>query len=103
MATRAQTTASPVEQTMLDVSVVIPCLDEAETIAVCVRKAQQAMDRDGLAGEVIVVDNGSSDGSPEIAAAEGAKVIHERRRGYGNAYRAGFAVAEGRYGGVGCA
>jgi glycosyltransferase involved in cell wall biosynthesis len=97
MATTTQTTAGPMQQRMLDVSVVIPCLDEAETIAICVRKARQAMDREGLTGEVIVVDNGSTDGSPGIASAEGATIVHEGRRGYGNAYRAGFAAAGGRY------
>jgi glycosyltransferase involved in cell wall biosynthesis len=81
----------------LDVSVVIPCLNEAETIATCIRKAKKAMDRDGLAGEVIVVDNGSTDHSDLIAAGEGARVVNESRRGYGNAYLAGFAAARGRY------
>jgi glycosyltransferase involved in cell wall biosynthesis len=84
-------------QETLDVSVVIPCLNEAETIATCVRKAKRAMERDGLDGEVVVVDNGSTDHSDLIAAAEGARVLNERRRGYGNAYMAGFAAARGRY------
>src|SRR2546423_141999 len=81
----------------LDVSVVIPCLDEAETIAVCIGKAKRAMEEDGLSGEVIVVDNGSTDGSDQIAADVGANVVHERRRGYGNAYLAGFSAARGKY------
>jgi glycosyltransferase involved in cell wall biosynthesis len=97
MATATETAAPDRRQETLDVSVVIPCLDEAETIGVCVRKAKQAIEREHLAGEVIVVDNGSSDGSPGIASAEGARVVHERRRGYGNAYLAGFAAARGRY------
>jgi glycosyltransferase involved in cell wall biosynthesis len=91
-------TATPqLDQATLDVSVVIPCLNEAETIAACIRKAKGAIERRGLAGEVIVVDNGSTDGSPQLATSEGADVIQEPRRGYGNAYLAGLAAARGRY------
>jgi glycosyltransferase involved in cell wall biosynthesis len=93
--TESATAEAPRETT--DVSVVIPCLDEAETIAICIRKAKHAMARDGLSGEVIVVDNGSTDQSDLIAAEEGARVIKEQRRGYGNAYLAGFAAARGRF------
>jgi hypothetical protein len=81
----------------VDVSVVIPCLNESETIATCVIKARRSMERAGLHGEVVVADNGSLDGSPEIAATAGARVVHETRRGYGSAYLAGFAAARGRY------
>src|SRR6266566_1924223 len=79
------------------VSVVIPCLDEAETIAECVAQARAVLDESGLAGEVIVVDNGSTDGSGELARAAGALVVEELRRGYGSAYLAGLAVAQGDY------
>jgi hypothetical protein len=79
------------------VSVVIPCLDEAETIERCIYAAQRALDEGGLDGEVIVADNGSSDGSAELAAKAGALVVHETRRGYGSAYLAGFGAARGRY------
>jgi glycosyltransferase involved in cell wall biosynthesis len=79
------------------VSVVIPCLNEAETIEECVRAASRVLRENGLAGEVIVVDNGSADGSAELARAAGATVVEERRRGYGNAYLAGFAKASGEY------
>src|SRR5439155_21484470 len=79
------------------VSVVIPCLDEAETIAECVEQARAVLDEAGLAGEVIVVDNGSTDGSGELARAAGALVVEEPRRGYGSAYLAGLAVAQGDY------
>jgi glycosyltransferase involved in cell wall biosynthesis len=79
------------------VSVVIPCLDEAGTIEECVRRAQHALDESGLAGEVIVADNGSEDGSAELARAAGAHVVTEPERGYGAAYLAGLAVARGRY------
>ncbi len=79
------------------VSVVIPCLDEAATIADCVTTARAVLEENGLAGEVIVVDNGSSDGSGDLARAAGAVVIEERRRGYGSAYLAGLAAARGDY------
>jgi glycosyltransferase involved in cell wall biosynthesis len=79
------------------VSVVIPCLNEAETIAECVTRARNAMADNALHGEVIVADNGSSDGSPDLAAEAGARVVHEPRRGYGSAYLAGFGAARGEY------
>src|SRR5919204_2380187 len=79
------------------VSVVIPCLDEAETIAECVTRARAALDAGGLAGEVIVVDNGSTDGSGDLARGAGALVVEEPRRGYGSAYLAGLAIARGDY------
>jgi glycosyltransferase involved in cell wall biosynthesis len=79
------------------VSVVIPCLNEAETIAECVRRARAVLDESGLDGEVIVVDNGSTDGSGDLARAAGALVVDEPRRGYGSAYLAGLAVARGDY------
>ena len=75
----------------------IPCLDEAEAIERCVDAAWAAMRDGGVDGEVIVADNGSIDGSPAIAEAAGARVVHEARRGYGNALRAGFAAARGRF------
>src|SRR5438132_11752014 len=77
------------------VSVVIPCLDEAETIVECVSRAQGVLEETGLAGEVIVVDNGSTDGSGDLARAAGATVVEEPRRGYGSAYLAGLDVARG--------
>jgi glycosyltransferase involved in cell wall biosynthesis len=79
------------------VSVVMPCLDEEETIGSCVQQALEGIRQSGLPGEVIVADNGSSDRSIEIARSLGARVIHQPTRGYGNAYRAGFAAARGRY------
>jgi glycosyltransferase involved in cell wall biosynthesis len=79
------------------VSVVIPCLDEAETIVECVTRAQGVLEETGLAGEVIVVDNGSTDGSGDLARAAGATVVEEPRRGYGSAYLAGLDVARGDY------
>ncbi|HEY4347530.1 MAG TPA: glycosyltransferase family 2 protein, partial [Gaiellaceae bacterium] len=79
------------------VSVVIPCLNEAENIEECVRRAYDVLTKAGLSGEVIVVDNGSDDGSGEIARTCGATVIDEPRRGYGQAYRTGFDAAAGDY------
>src|ERR1700730_11603620 len=79
------------------VSVVIPCLDEAETIAECVTRARAVLDECGLEGEVVVVDNGSTDGSGDLPRAAGALVVEEPRRGYGSAYLAGLDVARGDY------
>ena len=79
------------------VSVVIPCLNEAENIVECVTRAHATLAENGLAGEVIVSDNGSEDGSAELAASAGATVVHEPQRGYGSAYLAGFAAASGDY------
>jgi glycosyltransferase involved in cell wall biosynthesis len=79
------------------VSVVIPCLNEAENIEACVRAALQAIERMGVAGEVVVADNGSEDDSADLAERAGAHVVLEPRRGYGSAYLAGFAASSGRY------
>jgi glycosyltransferase involved in cell wall biosynthesis len=81
----------------VEVSVVIPCLNEAESIEACVHAAWKALGDAGLDGEVIVVDNDSDDGSDELADAAGAHVVREPRRGYGSAYLAGFAAAQGEY------
>src|SRR5438034_1678590 len=79
------------------VSVVIPCLNEAENIVQCVIRALDVLYENDISGEVIVADNGSDDGSAELAAEAGATVVHEPRRGYGSAYLAGFAAARGEY------
>jgi glycosyltransferase involved in cell wall biosynthesis len=79
------------------VSVVIPCLNEAENIEQCVAEALRVLEENGISGEVIVADNGSDDGSAKLAGAAGAIVVHEPRRGYGRAYLAGFAAARGEY------
>jgi glycosyltransferase involved in cell wall biosynthesis len=79
------------------ISVVIPCLNEAENIEQCVTGALRALALAGIAGEVIVADNGSEDDSAGLAQKAGAHVIHEPLRGYGSAYMAGFAAARGEY------
>ena len=81
----------------IDVSVVIPCLNEANSLAICVDKAINAFRATGLAGEVIVADNGSTDGSIQIAEEHGARVIRVAERGYGAALRAGITGARGKY------
>ncbi len=74
-------------------TVLMPCLNEAETLVTCIRKATGFLDRTGLAGEVLIADNGSTDGSPELALAAGARVIQVSVRGYGAALRAGIEAA----------
>jgi hypothetical protein len=80
-----------------ELSVVLPCLNEAETLAICIRKSQESIARLGLIGEVVVADNGSTDGSQRIAAELGARVIDVPVRGYGAALQAGIEAARGRY------
>lgn len=91
------TIAPDLEGQEIVVSVVMPCLNEEETIGACVTKALEGIRKTGLPGEVIVSDNGSTDRSIEIATELGARVIHQPARGYGNAYRAGFDAARGKY------
>jgi glycosyl transferase family 2 len=79
----------------VEVSVVIPCLNEANSLAFCVDKAVNAFRASGLTGEVIVADNGSTDGSIQIAEEHGARVVHVPKRGYGSALQAGIAAARG--------
>lgn len=79
------------------VSIVMPCLNEEQTVEICVRKALGWLEQSGTAGEVVVVDNGSIDRSVELATAAGARVVFEARRGYGAALRRGFAEARGEW------
>ena len=83
--------------TQIELSIVMPCLDEAKTLPVCIEKAQGFIDAAGIIGEIVIADNGSTDGSREIAASHGARVIAVEERGYGAALRAGIAAAEGTY------
>jgi glycosyltransferase involved in cell wall biosynthesis len=81
----------------LELSVVMPCLNEERTVGICVAKALRTMREQGIAGEVVVVDNGSSDASVAVAEQAGARVIHQTLKGYGNALRKGFAEARGTF------
>ena len=80
-----------------ELSVVMPCLNEADTLAVCIEKALRALQESGVAGEVIVADNGSTDGSQEIARQAGARLVPVAAKGYGNALMGGIAVARGKF------
>jgi glycosyltransferase involved in cell wall biosynthesis len=82
---------------LLDVTIVMPCLNEAETLAVCVRKAKAAIAALGRPGEVVIADNGSTDGSQAIATAEGARVVAVPVRGYGAALIAGIDASQSKY------
>jgi len=81
----------------VELSVVMPCLNERETVGVCVRKAIATLQQAGISGEVIVADNGSTDGSVEIARAAGARVVNVAEKGYGNALKGGVLAACGEY------
>jgi len=81
----------------VEVTVVIPCLNEANSIAICIDKALAAFRQARLSGEVIVADNGSTDGSIEISERHGARVVHVALRGYGNALRAGIKAVRGKF------
>ena len=81
----------------LELSVVMPCLNEADTLATCIGKARRALDSAGISGEVVVADNGSTDGSVEIAERAGARVVHVAAKGYGSALMGGIEEARGRY------
>jgi glycosyltransferase involved in cell wall biosynthesis len=81
----------------VEVSVVMPCLNEADTVATCVDKARRALDGAGIRGEVLVADNGSTDGSRALAESAGARVIAVAERGYGAALMGGIAAARGRF------
>ena len=89
--------ASAEKGTVVELSVVMPCLNEADTLATCIEKAKRAMRGHGIQGEVIIADNGSTDGSPEIAASLGARVVHVQERGYGHALMAGIHAARSEF------
>ena len=80
----------------VEISIVMPCLNEEETLGICIEKAQSTLKSLGIQGEVIVADNGSTDNSVAIAERLGARVVHQPTRGYGAAYLAGFAAAQGQ-------
>jgi glycosyltransferase involved in cell wall biosynthesis len=85
------------DREVVEVSVVMPCLNEADTLETCIQKAQRALRDEGIPGEVIVADNGSTDGSQAIAQRTGARVVTVARRGYGNALMGGIGAARGRF------
>jgi glycosyltransferase involved in cell wall biosynthesis len=87
----------PLTHDAVELSILMPCLDEAETVETCIRKAQGFLEENGISGEVIVADNGSSDGSQEIARGLGAGVVSVRTKGYGNALMGGIQAARGTY------
>jgi len=81
----------------VELTILMPCLNEAETLATCIRKARQALEAHGISGEIVVADNGSEDGSKEIAVREGARVVDIERKGYGSALLGGIRAARGRF------
>src|SRR5215204_3325778 len=81
----------------VEVSIVMPCLNEADTLATCIEKAQRALREACIEGEIIIADNGSTDDSPQIARNLGARVIHVEEKGYGNALMGGINAARGAY------
>ena len=81
----------------VEVSVVMPCLNEEETLGICIQKAQHTLNALDIHGEVVIADNGSTDASIDIAEQLGARVVHQNLRGYGAAYLTGFAAAQGHY------
>ena len=85
------------DETVPEVSVTIPCLNEADTLAICIEKAQQSLRDHNIVAEIIVADNGSTDGSQAIAARMGAVVVSVQEKGYGSALMGGIAVARGEF------
>jgi hypothetical protein len=81
----------------VELTIVMPCLNEAETVATCVRKAMGFLAKSGISGEVVVADNGSTDGSQRLASDAGARVVAIKDKGYGNALMGGIAAARGKY------
>jgi glycosyltransferase involved in cell wall biosynthesis len=85
------------ESINIELSVVMPCLNESDTLAVCIEKAQRAMSENNIVGEIIVADNGSTDGSPDIARGLGARVVNVEEKGYGSALMGGISAARGKF------
>lgn len=82
---------------MCEVTILMPCLNEAETLATCIRKAKLFLQKNQIDGEILISDNGSSDGSQEIALLEGARIVNAENKGYGNALIKGCNEAKGKY------
>ena len=81
----------------LELTILMPCLNEAETLAICIGKARAFLDQAGISGEVLISDNGSTDGSQAIAEESGARVVPVAQKGYGAALLGGIAAAKGRF------
>ena len=97
MLTRSDLPAPTSARRSVELTILMPCLDEAATVATCIDKAQGFLSRTGIEGEILVADNGSSDGSRELARKAGARVVHIPQRGYGNALLGGIEAARGRF------
>src|SRR5690349_4383304 len=81
----------------VELTVLMPCLNEAETLAACIESARRMLDEHGIAGEILIADNGSTDGSDEIATRLGASVVQVAEKGYGSAISGGVEAARGQY------
>jgi len=82
---------------IMELTILMPCLNEAETLEICIKKANFFLLNNNIDGEILIADNGSKDGSQEIAEREGARVVHVREKGYGNALMGGINAAKGKY------
>src|SRR5260370_25106762 len=94
---RVRVEASASDQPSVELSVILPCLNEAEAVQICIAKAHETMRAANICGEVIVADNGSTDGSQRIALECGARLVNVKQKGYGSALRGGIAAARGKY------
>jgi glycosyltransferase involved in cell wall biosynthesis len=99
MITEVQTAPSElkIDGNRTELSILMPCLNEAETLEICIKKALKSLENLKVNGEVVIADNGSTDGSPEIAASLGARVVHVAEKGYGSALQGGIKAARGKY------
>jgi glycosyltransferase involved in cell wall biosynthesis len=97
VAQRPRTESAGTQPAALELSIVMPCLNEGETLATCIRKARAAIEKLGVEAEIVVADNGSTDGSQALARELGVRVVDVERRGYGSALIGGIAAAQGRF------
>jgi glycosyltransferase involved in cell wall biosynthesis len=97
MLDRLVDSSSALKTSSLELSIVMPCLNEAETLRTCIKKAQWYLTEQQISGEILVADNGSTDGSQDIAAQMGVRVVPVKEKGYGSALRGGIAAARGQY------
>src|ERR1051325_990106 len=99
MVTEVETTPSEIkiDGHRIELSILMPCLNEAETLATCIKKAQKALEDLKINGEIVIADNGSTDGSPEVAASLGARVVRVAEKAYGGAPLDDILAARGKY------